>query len=76
MYLFIWIAIVIFCNLCFSHESGKLATNDIDTYVPMGQVGERQSALSSNAIQEETEVSNSEGQTAVTDVFKHPSVLV
>jgi hypothetical protein len=61
----------------FSSKSGKLATNDIDTYVPMGQVGERQSSLSSDAIQEEdTEASNSEGQTAVTDVFKQPSALV
>lgn len=43
----------------------------------MGQVGERQSPLSSDAIQEEeTEASNTEGQTAVTHIFKHPSALV
>ncbi|KDR16494.1 protein phosphatase methylesterase 1 [Zootermopsis nevadensis] len=57
-------------------KSGKLATNDIDTYVPVDQVGERHSSLSGDAIEEEeTEASNSEGQTGVTDVFKHPSAL-
>ncbi|PNF21074.1 Protein phosphatase methylesterase 1 [Cryptotermes secundus] len=57
-------------------KSGKLATNDIDTYVPVGQVDERQSALSGDAIWEEViEASNSEGHTAVADVFKHPSAL-
>lgn len=61
----------------FSSKSGKLATNDIDTYVPVDQVGERHSSLSGDAIEEEeTEASNSEGQTGVTDVFKHPSALV
>jgi hypothetical protein len=66
-----------FCGLHFSSESGKLATNDIDTYVPVRQAGERQSSLSSDAIwEEEIEASKSEGHTAVTDVFKHPSALV
>jgi hypothetical protein len=61
----------------FSSKSGKLATNDIDTYVPVSQVGERQSQLSSDAIpEEETDASNSDGHTAVTDIFKHPSALV
>lgn len=68
---------MMFCDVYFSSKSGKLATNDIDTYVPVGQVDERQSALSGDAIWEEViEASNSEGHTAVTDVFKHPSALV
>jgi hypothetical protein len=64
-------------TLYFSNNSGKLATNDIDTYVPMDQLGEQHSTLASDAIrEEETEASNSEGQKPVTDVFKHPSTLV
>jgi len=59
-----------------NNKSGQLATNDIDTYVPMDQVGEQHSTLASDAIrEEEIEASNSEGQKQVTDVFKHPSAL-
>lgn len=59
-----------------NNKSGQLATNDIDTYVPMDQVGEQHSTLASDAIrEEEIEASNSEGQKPVTDVFKHPSAL-
>ena len=65
------------CDLYFSNKSGQLATNDIDTYVPMDQVGEQHSTLASDAIrEEEIEASNSEGQKPVTDVFKHPTALV
>jgi hypothetical protein len=68
---------MMFCALYFSSKSGKLATNDIDTYVPVGQAGDKQNSLSGDAIwEEETEASNSEGHTAVTDAFKHPSALV
>ncbi|XP_069677418.1 protein phosphatase methylesterase 1 isoform X2 [Periplaneta americana] len=58
-------------------ETGKLATNDIDTYVPVSQGEElKTSVLSSDAIrEEENEASSSDGQTAPAAEFKPPPPL-
>ena len=61
--------------LNFSTETGKLGTNDIETYVP---VGEKPSSLSNDAIhEEESETANCEtGSAAAEDNFKHPATTV
>ena len=65
----------------FSTETGKLGTNDIETYVPVDQIGDKPSSISNDAIhEEESESANCEcpstNSAASDDNFKHPASTV